>query len=68
MQTEKKSRVRRIIAWLRETWDEVDYAQRRMVELQQGIGPRRVSTTRSDVGDLEALYRLPARDPHHGLE
>jgi hypothetical protein len=68
MQTEKKSRTRRIIAWLRDTWDELDHAQRRMIELQMGAAPRQTSAARSDVADLEALYRLPARDPEHRLE
>jgi hypothetical protein len=68
MPAEMKALALRIIAWLRDTWDEVDYAQRRTIELQRGIGPRRVSTTRSDVTDLEALYRLPARDPQRGLK
>ena len=33
MRTTTKPRVSRIIAWLRDTWAELDYAQRRMIEL-----------------------------------
>jgi len=68
MHTEKKSRARRMIAWLRDTWGEVDYAHRRMIELRFGAPPRRMPMTRSGVDDLEALYRLPDRDPGHDLE
>jgi hypothetical protein len=68
MPTKRNSRTRRIIAWLRETWDEVDYAQRRMIELQMGMAPRRTPANLSTADDLEAAYRLPAREPEHGLE
>jgi hypothetical protein len=32
-------RVSRIIAWLRNTWAELDYAQRRMIELNMATPP-----------------------------
>jgi len=68
MPTKRKSRARRIIGWLRDTWDEVDYLQRRMIELQMGTAPRRMPAKCSDVDDLETVYRLSAREPEHGLE
>jgi len=68
MPTKRGSRTRRIIAWLRDTWHEVNYAQRRLIELQMGTPPRRPPAKRSDADDLEAVYRLPAREPEHGLE
>ena len=37
MRTTTKPRVSRIIAWLRDTWAELDYAQRRMIELNMAI-------------------------------
>jgi hypothetical protein len=65
MPTKRKFQARRIIAWLRDTWDEVDYAQHRLIELQMGIPPRRIPPQCSDVEDLEAVFRLPAREPEH---
>jgi hypothetical protein len=67
-QTASRSRARRIAAWLREVWDEVDYAQRRMLELQMGIAPRRIPSQCSELDHLEAVFRLPAREPEHGLD
>lgn len=68
MQTNTKDRARRIITWLRETWAEMNYAQRRMTELQMGIPSLRMPAHRSDIDKLEAIYSLPAREPDHGLD
>jgi hypothetical protein len=46
----------------------VNYAQRRMIELQMGTPPPRTPAKRSDADDLEAVYQLPARESEHGLE
>ena len=43
MRTKTKRRVRRIIAWLRDTWAELDYAQRRMIELRMVIPTLRIT-------------------------
>ncbi len=33
-----KSRARRIVSRISSTWAELDYAQRRMLEIQSGVG------------------------------
>ena len=53
--------------WLRDTWAEVDYAQRRMIELQLGIPPQRMPPEPSESEALERVYALPSREPGHGL-
>ena len=63
MRTTTKPRVSRIIAWLRDTWAELDYAQRRMIELNLAIPALRPPLDRADVDELEGLYALPSRDP-----
>lgn len=68
MRTATKAYVRRIITWLRETWAEMDYAQRRMIELQMGIPSPRMPADRSNIDTLEATYSLPTREPDHGLD
>ena len=68
MRTTTRPRVRRIIAWLRDTWAEVDYAQRRMIELKQAIPALRPPRDRADVDELEALYALPSREPNDEFE
>jgi hypothetical protein len=62
MRTRVTSRASRIIRWLRETWDEMDYAQRRLIELRLGVPSLRVPSVRSEVDELEAVYALPSRD------
>ena len=68
MRTTTKRRASRIIAWLRDTWAEVDYAQRRMIELNLAIPALRPPRDRADVDELEALYALPSREPDDELE
>jgi hypothetical protein len=63
VRTTTKPRVSRILAWLRDTWAELDYAQRRMFELNLAIPALRPPPDRADVDELEALYALPSRDP-----
>ncbi|HEY1521261.1 MAG TPA: hypothetical protein VGF91_32870 [Solirubrobacteraceae bacterium] len=57
-----------VIRWLLETWAELDYLQRRLIELQMDARSLRVPPERSEAGALEAMYALPAREPDHGLE
>lgn len=68
MRTKTKPRVRRIVAWLRDTWAELDYAQRRMIELRMVTPTLRIPPDRSAIDELEALYALPARDRDDGFE
>ncbi|MGH2887638.1 MAG: hypothetical protein ACRDPA_33890 [Solirubrobacteraceae bacterium] len=68
MPTTTKPRVSRVIAWLRDTWAEVDYAQRRMIELNMAIPPLRTPAGRSSIDELEALYALPSREPNDEFE
>jgi hypothetical protein len=65
MRTKVTSRASKIIAWLRETWAEMDYAQRRMIELRAGVPLPRVPPVRAEADQLEALYALPSREPDH---
>jgi hypothetical protein len=57
----------RLVRWLRDTWAEVDYAQRRMTELQLGIPPAGPPAESSEREELERVYALPSREPDHGL-
>ena len=68
MRTTTKPRVSRIIAWLRDTWAELDYAQRRMIELNTAIPPLRPPPGRSSIDEFEALYALPSREPDDEFE
>ena len=68
VRTKTKPRVRRIVAWLRDTWAELDYAQRRMIELNLAIPALRPPPDRADVDELEALYALPSREPDDEFE
>jgi hypothetical protein len=56
------SRVRRIVRHVREIAAELDYAQRRLLEIRTGI-PLRPETeralVRSEIARLEALYAQP---------
>ena len=68
MRTTTKSRVRRVIARLRDTWAELDYAQRCMIELNLATPPLRTPPGRSSIDELEALYALPSRAPDAEFE
>ena len=68
MATTSKPRLRRIIAWLRDTWAELDYAQRRMIELNMATPPLRMPPRRSSIDELEALYALRSRQPDDEFE
>jgi hypothetical protein len=57
-----------LVRWLRDGWAEVDYAQRRMIELQLGIPPARLPADSSEREELEMMYALPAHEPDHGLQ
>jgi hypothetical protein len=68
MRTRVISRAGRILACLRETWDEVDYANRRMIELRMAPLSLRVPPVCVKADELEAMYALPSRAPDHGCE
>jgi hypothetical protein len=57
-----KCRAVQIAAWLRATWAECNYAQRRMIELNTAVSPL-TSPGRGGIDELEALYALPVREP-----
>jgi hypothetical protein len=61
MSTPILSRLRRIFSRVTQTWAELDYAQRRLLEIRTGIPnltpPKRRRISRS-VSELEALYAL----------
>ena len=52
----------RIIVWLRETWTDMDHANRRMIELRIQP-PSLMPPLARQIDDLEALYALPSREP-----
>ncbi|MGO9957129.1 MAG: hypothetical protein ACLP50_14365 [Solirubrobacteraceae bacterium] len=60
------TRARRILGRLRRTAAELDYAQRRLLELRTGI-PLTPETeralARAETAKLETLYAQPDRDP-----
>lgn len=65
MRTMTKSRAGRIFHRVKEIWAELDYAQRRTLEITTGIPslPRQMRpTTGAKVSDLESLYALADRD------
>jgi hypothetical protein len=57
----------RIIGWLRETWAEMEYANRRMLELRTG-GPSPMPPAVRQIDELEALYASPSGEPHRDPE
>jgi hypothetical protein len=62
---------RLLIRWLRQEWEEIDYAQRRLFEIKTGLpGSADVRTPKQQslIDELEALYSLPARDPGHEVQ
>ncbi len=50
------SRASRIVRRFRRTWAEMDYAQRRMIEIRTGV-PQAGGPSRVTVDELERLYR-----------
>ena len=68
MRTTTKPRVGRIVSWLRDTWAEFDYAQRRMIELNMATPPLRLPPDRLSIDELEALYALPSRESDDEFE
>jgi hypothetical protein len=61
MSTSILTRLRRIFSRVTQTWAELDYAQRRLLEIRTGIPnltpPKRPRISRH-VSELEALYAL----------
>jgi hypothetical protein len=68
MQSRTRSRVGRTISWLRETWAEMEYAQRRLIELTVVVPTQPIFPEPSGIDKLEAIYSLPAREPDDRLE
>jgi hypothetical protein len=68
MNTRAKPRTSRVIEWFRETWAELNYLQRRSIELQMQAPSLRITLEAWEREQLERTYALPARDPDHGLE
>lgn len=62
MRTKATSYASSVIAWLREVWNEMDYAQRRLIELQTTL-PSPMMPRPREVDELEDLYALPSREP-----
>jgi hypothetical protein len=58
----------RVIRSLCEAWAEVDYLQRRLIELQMDARSLRVPPEASKAEVLDVIYALPAREPDHALE
>ncbi len=56
-------RASRMVEWLRRSWAEIDYAERRMFELRTGTWLPMTTTRPDRIEDLEALYALEAREP-----
>ena len=67
MKTKAKPRTRRAMQWLRETWAELDYLQRRLIELEMQAPSLRLPPESSEREQLERMYALPARQPDHGV-
>ena len=62
MRTKVTYHASRIVVWLRETWAEMDYANRRMLELRTG-SPLLMPPASRQLDELEALYALPSQEP-----
>lgn len=65
MRSKAKSRARRVIRWVCETWIELAYVQRRLIELQMDAPSLRIPAEGSELRELEQIYALPAREPEH---
>jgi hypothetical protein len=64
MRTMTKSRAGRIFGRVKEIWAELDYAQRRTLEITTGMPSltRKRPTTGTSVSELESLYALADHD------
>jgi hypothetical protein len=61
------SRVRQMASTVRRVWRELDYAQRRLFELQTQLPDERLGgRALAEVRALESLWALPAREPVWG--
>ncbi len=62
--TTTKSRAGRIVGRATQIWAELDYAQRRLLEIRTGIPQltRQERPTAGSVSELEALYALEQRE------
>jgi hypothetical protein len=67
MRREVTSHASRIIVWLRETWAEMDYANRRMIELRNR-SPLLMPPAGRQIDELETLYALPSQEPARDAE
>ncbi len=63
MSTTPKRNVSRSITRIKEVWRELDYAQRRSLELRTGLSLDRPVRDARSIQELESLYDLPAYDP-----
>jgi hypothetical protein len=62
------SRIKRAIWRARELWTELDYAQRRLLEIRSGqslLKPEQLPRICTRVVDLEGVYRLEVAEPHY---
>jgi hypothetical protein len=53
------------ITRVKEIWQELDYAQRRSLELRTGISfdkPVSAGTSRAEIEELDALYDMPSHE------
>ncbi len=58
------SRARRIINCVTQVWSELDYAQRRLLEIRTGVQLTRREPARIGTDELEALFELNSpREP-----
>ena len=59
MRTATTSVGRRMVDFVRDTWDELEYAQRRLVEAQTGTDEQLAQwRARAQIDELENLYAL----------
>ncbi|HZO78559.1 MAG TPA: hypothetical protein VFB39_10990 [Solirubrobacteraceae bacterium] len=63
MSTTPKRNVSRSITRIKEVWRELDYAQRRSLELRTGLSFDKPVRDARSIQELESLYDLPAYDP-----
>jgi hypothetical protein len=64
MITTEKRNIPRRITRLKEVWQELDYAQRRALELRMGLSfdTDPDAASQAEIQELESLYELPAHD------